>query len=319
MVLVLTSDPTASERAATRVQAQAVVAGWAPRSLSETAAACAREVVARAAPPTPGRARALLFAAGRLAGFAERVGLELEAEVVLHNSVIERFVLTGAGALSPATRRTLRTNLRALAHALEPYLEPAPVALARERAKAPYSDLEIAGYLRLAGAQRTLARGMRASALVCVGAGAGLVGSELRHLRGVDVLERSGGLLVLVGGPRARVVPVREPFHEPLAAAAAFAADGYLLGGRAPDRRNLTDALSVALCTDAGLPKLEPGRLRSTWLVACARAIGLHTFMHAAGISCSQRLGDLAARLPEPSETQLVRLLGGADGDVRNP
>lgn len=311
---MLTSDRTASERAATRVQAAAVIAGWAPRSLSEAAAACAREVVARAAPPTPGRAKALLFAAGRLAAFAERVGLELEAGVVLHSSVIERFVLTGAGGVSPATRRTLRTNLRALAHALEAHPEPDPVPLARERAKAPYSELEIAGYLRLAGAQRKLARRMRASALVCVGAGAGLIGGELRHLRGVDVLERSGGLLVVVGEPRARVVPVRERFHEPLRAAAAFAADDYLLGGRAPDRRNLTDALSVRLCTDAGLPKLEPGRLRSTWLVACAHAIGLGAFMHAAGISCSQRLGDLAARLPDLSETELVALLGAGAG-----
>jgi integrase len=311
---VLSTNRTVSERAVTRVPAAAVIAGWGPVSVSGAAAAFARELVARAAPPTPGRAKALLFAAGRLAAFAERVGLELEAGVVLHSSVIERFVLTGADGVSPATRRTLRTNLRALAHALEAYPEPDPVPLARERAKAPYSELEIAGYLRLAGAQRTLARRMRASALVCLGAGAGLVGGELRHLRGVDVRERSGGLLVVVGEPRARVVPVRERFHEPLCAAAAFAADGYLLGGRAPDRRNLTDALSVRLCTDVGLPKLETGRLRSTWLVACARAIGLGAFMHAAGISCSQRLGDLAARLPEPSETELVALLGAGAG-----
>jgi hypothetical protein len=33
--------------------------------------------------------------------------------------------------------------------------------------------------------------------------------------------------------------------------------------------------------------------------------------MHAAGITCSQRLGDLAARLPALSEEQLVALLGG--------
>jgi integrase len=316
---VVSNDRTANEQALTRVQAAAVIAGWAPVSVSGAAAACARELVARAEPGTGARAKALLFAAGKLAGFGERVGLELDAGVLLHASVIERFILTGTDRVSPATRRTLRTNLRALAHALEAYPQPDPVPLARERAKAPYLEREIAGYLRLAGAQRTLAQRMRASALVCVGAGAGLVGQELRHLRGVDVLERSGGLLVVVGGPRARVVPVLERFHEPLRAAAAFAVGDYLLGGRAPDRRNLTDALSVRLCTDAGLPRLQPGRLRSTWLVACAQRIGLGAFMHAAGISCSQRLGDLAARLPDPTETELVSLLGGACGDLRNP
>ena len=59
-----------------------------------------------------------------------------------------------------------------------------------------------------------------------------------------------------------------------------------------------------------GLPRLEPGRLRSTWLVACADAIGLRAFMQAAGVRCSQRLGDLAAALPEATEEKLVALLG---------
>jgi integrase len=253
-----------------------------------------------------------LFAASRLAAFAERVGLELSAAVLLDESVIERFILGGEGAFSPATRRTLRTNLRALARALERYPQPAPVPLARERAKAPYRDFEIAGYLALAAAQPTRARRMRAGALVCLGAGAGLVGSELRHLRGCDVIERSGGLVVAVGGARARVVPVLARFHEPLKQAAAFAGERYLIGGREPQRRNLTDALTAALCRDAGLPRLEAGRLRASWLAACARRIGLDAFMQAAGIRCSQRLGDLAAQLPEASEPQLVALLGGA-------
>ncbi|MHB8695847.1 MAG: hypothetical protein ACYDHH_31920 [Solirubrobacteraceae bacterium] len=121
---------------------------------------------------------------------------------------------------------------------------------------------------------------------------------------------RSGGLLVVLSGARARAVPVLERFHEPLEHAAAFAADGYLLGGSSPQRRNLSDALTVALCSDAGLPRLEAGRLRATWLVQCAERIGLHAFMHAAGITCSQRLGDLAARLPEPAERDIVALLG---------
>jgi len=34
--------------------------------------------------------------------------------------------------------------------------------------------------------------------------------------------------------------------------------------------------------------------------------------MHAAGITCSQRLGDLLATLEPAGEAQAVRLLGGA-------
>jgi hypothetical protein len=290
----------------------AAIAAYAPRSLSVQAAGFVRMVVAEAAPDTSARAKALLFAAGKLACFGESVGLELSPGVLLHASVIERFILTGVGGVSPATRRTLRTNLRALARAIEAHPEPAPVPLARERAKAAYSDAEIAGYLALAGAQSTLSRRMRATALVCLGAGAGLIGQELRHITGESVVERSGGLVVMVGGRRARVVPVLARFHEPLIATAAFAADGYLLGGSSPQRRNLTDTLTAALCSDAGLPRLEGGRLRATWLVECAERIGLGAFMHAAGITCSQRLGDLAARLPDPEERDVVALLGAS-------
>jgi integrase len=287
------------------------IAGWRSGVLSGCAQQFVREVVAEVAPRTHARAKALLFAASRLAGFAEEVGLELEAGVVLQEAVIERFIVCGCGGLSPATRRTLRTNLRALARSTQRYPAPAPVALVRERAKAPYSQAEISGYLRLAACQSTEARRMRASALVCLGAGAGIVAGELRHLTGSDVACRSGGVLVVVSGRRARSVPVLDRYHEPLLAAARFAGERLICGGREPGRRNVSDALCAALSADSSLPRLEPGRLRSSWLVACAQQIGLGAFMQAAGISCSQRLGDLAAQLPAASEQQLVALLGG--------
>jgi integrase len=289
-----------------------VIARYAPGSLSGAAGAFAREVVAQAAPVTPGRAKALLFAAGRLASFAESLGLELCAGALLSEATVERFIVVGCPALSPATRRTLRTNLRALARAIERYPEPSAVPLARERAKQPYSLTEIDGFLGLAGAQSTRARELRASALVCLGAGAGVIAGELRQVRGSDVVERSGGVLVTVGGARSRAVPVLERYQQRLLEAARFAGERYVIGGRDPDRRNVTDTLSAALSTDSALPRLQAGRLRSTWLVESARAIGLGAFMHAAGISCSQRLGDLAAQLPEPGESELIRLLGGS-------
>jgi integrase len=253
-----------------------------------------------------------LFAAARLAAFGERVGLELDAGVLLSESVIERLVLAGCEGLAPASVRTVRTNLRALARSLERYPEPAPVALVRERAKAPYSPVEIAGYLRLAAAQSTERRRMRASALVCLGAGAGIIASELRDVRGSDVVERAGGVLVLVSGRRARSVPVLAGYQPPLLVAAAFAGERLIVGGREPGRRNITDELCALLSADSSLPRLESGRLRSSWLVSRARQIGLHAFMQAAGISCSQRLGDLANRLPAASEAELVALLGAS-------
>jgi integrase len=300
---------------ASQTDAAALAAGvierYAPRSVSAPAAVFAREVVALAGPRSAARSKALLFAAGRLAAFAESLGLELSVGLLLSEPMIERFIVQGCGGVSPATRRTLRTNLRALARAIERYPQPAAVPLQRERAKDPYSPAEIAGFLRLADAQATRARGLRASALVCLGAGAGVIAGELRHVRGTDVVERCGGVIVELSGTRARSVPVLQRYHERLLGAAAFAGDRYVIGGRNPDRRNVTDTLSAALSTDSSLPRLQSGRLRSTWLVECARAIGLPALMQAAGVSCSQRLGDLAAQLPRATEDELVAMLGG--------
>jgi integrase len=290
----------------------ALIAAYRPCAVSDAAGAFARCVVQSAAPQSPERAKALLFAAGRLAAFGEEMGLELCAETLLCEASIERFILCGTGGLSPASVRTLATNLRALARTLVRHPEPRPVPLPRERAKAPYSDAEIDGYLRLAACQSTEARRMRCRALICLGAGAGVIGGELRHIRGCDVVERSGGLVVEVCGERARTVPVLCRFHEPLIAAGAFAGEGLIVGGRQGDRRNLSDALSRALCADRSLPRLQAGRLRSTWLSEAARMIGLQAFMATAGVSCSQRLGDIAACLPALGEQETVALLGGA-------
>jgi integrase len=285
------------------------VGRWQPSRVPPQAASFARLVVERAGPGTRARANALLWAAARLAGFAIPLGLDLVPEVLLHPSVIERFAVSAPG-LSGSARRTLRTNLRFIARRVVPALAPADASLPRERAKAPYSAAEIAGYLALANAQPTLARRMRAAGLVCLGAGAGLTGVDLRAVRGSDVACRSGGVIVQVRGRRPRAVPVLARYHEPLLAAAAFAGTGLVTGGTSPQRKNITTPLTRSLSGGGGLPRLEVARLRMTWLHDCAQLLGLATFMHAAGITCSQRLGDLLAALDPADEATAVTLLG---------
>ncbi len=285
------------------------MSGWRPSSVSPQAADFARAVVTRAAPGGRARAKNLLWAAGRLADWAMGLGLDPVPEVLLHPSVIERFT-AHAPDLTGVTRRTLRTNLRFLGRAVLPALHPPDAALPREHAKAPYAPAQISGYLALAGAQPTAARRMRAAGLVCLGAGAGLIRADLRHVRGSDIIRRSGGVIVAVTGNRPRAVPVLARYHEPLLASAAFAGTALMTGGRDPGRRNVTTPLLRALDGGTGLPRLETSRLRATWLRDCAGLIGLATFMHAAGITCSQRLGDLLATLDPGDEAGAVALLG---------
>ncbi len=279
--------------------------------MSPRAAAFARQVVPLAGPAGRERAKNLLWAAGKLADYGLGLGLDPVPEVLLHPSVAERFTRCAPG-VSGAARRTLRTNLRFIGRRVVPQFYPADLPLPRERAKRPYSPAEIGGFLALADAQPTAERRMRAAGLVCLGAGAGLIRGDLRDARGSDVIARSGGVVVTVRGARPRAVPVLARYHAPLLAAAKFAGTGLICGGADPGRRNLTNPLITALDGGTGLPRLDTSRLRATWLAGCAEALGLATFMAAAGISCSQRLGDLVAGLEPAGEADAVRLLGAA-------
>jgi integrase len=309
-------DPSRTASSPAPVPASARLAGeliarYRPPSLSEEAARFARLAAAACAPRDPARAKALLFACGKLGAFASAAGLELDPQVCLHPSVIERFIVTAGRQLPDPARRTLRTNLRYAARRAGPQLGPAPVPLPRQRAKAPYSAAEIAGYLALADAQPARGRRMRAAGLICLGAGAGLAGAGLRQVRGSDIICRSGGVVARVRSRRPRVVPVLSGYHDLLLASAAFAGTRLVTGGRDPGRRNVTTPLIRSLAGGTGLPRLDTSRLRATWLAACAERLGLATFMAAAGITCSQRLGDLIAALEPADETRAVALPGG--------
>jgi integrase len=226
------------------------------------------------------RARNLLWAAGKLADWAIGLGLDPVPDVVLHPSVAERFTRCAPG-LTWVARRTLRTNLRFIGRRVVPQLYPADLPLPRERAKAPYGPAQIAGYLALADAQPALERRMRAAALVCLGAGAGLIRGDLREVRGTDVACRSGGVIVTVRGGRPRTVPVLARYHARLLAAARSAGTGLICGGSDPARRNLTNPLFRALDGGSGSPGWTPAgcappgwptaRSCSGWPRSCTR------------------------------------------------
>jgi hypothetical protein len=286
------------------------ITAWRPSAAPPQAAVFARQVVAASGPHGRERAKDLLWAAGKLAAWAIPLGLESVPGVLLHPSVIERFAAHSPGLSGPA-RRTLRTNLRFLARRVVPHLDLADAPLPRERAKPPYTPAEIAGFLALADAQPTLARQMRAAGLVCLGAGAGLIRADLRAVHGTDARARSGGVIVQVRGTRPRAVPVLARYHDRLLASAAVAGGRRGPRGRDQDRHNVTNRLVSSLAGGSGLPRLDTSRLRATWLAETAALTGLPAFLHAAGITCCQRPGDITAGLDPGSEEQAVALPGG--------
>ena len=147
-----------------------------------------------------------------------------------------------------------------------PHLDPADRPLPRERAKKPYTAREIAGYLALAAAQPAAGRRARAAALVCLGAGAGLIRSDLRNVRVTDIVRRSGGVIVDVRGRVPRAVPVLARYHAPLLEAAAFAGGNFLTGGTEPERGNITNPLTRSLAGGGGLrPWIPAGCAPPGW------------------------------------------------------
>src|SRR5258708_10308038 len=118
------------------------IASWQPSSVPAEAAGFARAVVAAAGPHGRPRAKNLLWAAGRLAGYGISLGLEPVPEALLPPPVTARFAAHAPGLSAPA-RRTLRTNLRFIARKVGPQLGPADLPLPRESATAPYTPAPI--------------------------------------------------------------------------------------------------------------------------------------------------------------------------------
>jgi integrase len=280
------------------------------RGIGPAAAAFARDVVAAAEPAGAVRARSLLWAASRLAGWSATVGLEPLPKVLLHASVIERFVTVGLGGRSAVLRRTARSNLRWLARRCGVAVEATPQVLARGRAKAAYTPAEIDAFFTLADSQPTESRRQRLVGLLCLGLGAGIEGGELRGVTGNHVVCRSGGVVVIVEGPRARVVPVLARYHTRLIDAARFAGDSYVCGGVSATRKNVTVNLVGRLAGGADLCRLEAGRLRATWLTEQLARLGVGDLVRAAGVHHAQHVWDLAARLDVGDETTLIARLG---------
>jgi hypothetical protein len=107
------------------------------------------------------------------------------------------------------------------------------------------------------------------------------------------------------------MVPVLARYHAPLLASAGFTGGDLFFGGTGAARGNITNPVAASLAGGTGLPRLEGSRLRATWLAETAALLGLPAFLHAAGISCCQRLGDITAALDPGSEEHAVALLGG--------
>lgn len=267
--------------------------------------------VLRLDPPSPAVAIRFARLLARIATWAISESLPLDWEIVLDPDTVERFVTSlPVGARS---RATYRADLRRIGPALTrraPW-PPPPAVLPRRAAPHPYSAGELDSLRRIALLQSSPLRRRSARALVTLGAGAGLDGRWVAGVRAVDVSRHDDGVLVQVGPPNARAVPVLAAFEDDVAELAARAGDQFLVGGTSTCR-NRAGELASRIEVPRGVPRLSVPRLRATWLVHhLTVGTRLPELANAAGLVGVAVLSDLLSFVPAAALEDAHRMLRG--------
>ena len=247
----------------------------------------------------------------RLAAWALGEGLLLDAEIVLDPDTVERFIAVGSA--DDRSRATYRAVLRRVGPKLTskaPW-EARTAPVAKRQVAVPYSVGELEGLWADALAQPTPGRLRAARALLALGAGAGLDGRWVTRVAAPDVSEHNGLVLVRVGEPAARVVPVLVPWEAEVLDLAATAGDEFLVGGRST-ARNRAGQLAASLVVGNGHPRFSASRLRSTWLVTHLSAgTRLPELARAAGLTGVTVLSDLLRYVPPVEDDEALEMLRG--------
>lgn len=268
--------------------------------------ACARELGLQ---PTASGHR-LLRVLGRLAGWCVAQGIRLEPDLVLDPETIERFVASLPAGPSRATYRSDLRRIGPLLTSSAPW-EPRAPSLARRQVAAPYTDTEVACLTQAARRQPTPSRVRAARALLALGLGAGLDGRWLAKVAADDVAATAWGVLVRVGEPVPRVVPVLAAWEDEVLDLADAAGDQFLIGGHSTSSHRVSH-VTASLVVGHGQPAFSASRLRSTWLLTHLRqGTRLPELAQAAGLSGVTVLSDLLEHVEPLEDGETVELLRG--------
>ena len=143
------------------------------------------------------------------------------------------------------------------------------------------------------------------------GRGPGLDGRWVAKVTAADIIERVGTVLVRVGEPAARVVPVLPAWQDEVIDLAETAGAEFLVGGTSTSR-NRAGAMAASIIVAHGRPKVSASRLRSTWLVThLAMGTRLPELARAAGLQGITVLSDLLPYVPAADDATAVEMLRG--------
>jgi hypothetical protein len=251
------------------------------------------------------------WALTRLLVWALGEHLPFDLETLLDPDTVERFC--SEGLKDVRSRGQYRTYLRFIGPKLTkkaPW-EPRPVPMGHRQVVRPHPPEELAAIRQDAYAQSSPTRRRSAVAIVALGAGAGLDGRWSPKVRGTDVERDGEAVLVRVGPPVPRQVPVLAEFEQDLLGLAEEAGDGLLIGGQSTSK-NRASALARRFEVGHGHPALNASRLRATWLVHhLTVGTRLPELAAAAGLQGTGLFSDLLAFVPALPEEEARRMLRG--------
>ncbi len=297
------------------VDAASIMAAFIPQGARALAAwPYTHRVVAEAtltSTGAPRNAAKYLSHLSDFAAWAHTQGVGLVLEKLLDPDVIERYIAVGMPGSKDSTRATRRAILRRIARHCASPPQDLPLPITYRRVRPPYDPEQIDGLLALASAQPTASRRRALRAILHLGLGCGIASRDLAWVRGQDVEELPDGAVSVTvsGGTRPRSVITLQAHETPLLQFARAAGSGLLIGGSTRGRRNVTRGPLERVVGGEDLPRLEPARLRSTWLLTHLRArTPLPALMDAAGLTTVRPLEDLLHHCPIAVDVARVAL-----------
>lgn len=248
--------------------------------------------------PTRGTRR-YLTALTALLAFVYREGHELDVELALSAPMIEQWV-----ASLPGSQATYRSTLRKIARELG--IEPSPGSSVAYPARAnaePYSAAEIDALVAFANALSNQNRQISLRALLALGLGAGLARAGLRGVTAQSVHRHDAAEGELDGqrlfvATQGRCAPVLPRYKGELVELCELRSSGPLIGAAS---RDLTKNHVEWVGQRAGVPVLNPDRLRATWIVEHLNAgTGVVELVAIAGLSSCDSLSGYLAFVEPP-------------------
>jgi len=232
---------------------------------------------------------------------------------LIHPHNVERSVTKAMAGLQPRTRATYRSLLRRVGPILAPDApwQPAPLPISPKSAPKPYSDAELAALWQGIDSAPTPFR-WRVEMFAVVGLGIGVIEPCVWDLTTRDVTGDTIGSVIAVAGRRPRRVPLLHTYQGRFDALVARLPAGSTLLRTTGSSKNRTHKLLARINGPSCLVRLDPARMRSTWLCWHLRAgTPLLELTEAAGLESTKGLAGLLGYVPRLEPTRRRQVLHG--------